>query len=147
VSEPRDSRLRGVDCVERDDVEANRRVAPLAVAHQEVPGRPDDACALRGSDALRRARDGAAAACANLDHHESALLAANEVDLAEPAAVPTREHDEPAVLEIFGGDRLPVAAPRELHFQRVPTSSREPDMGSSYSAGLPLRNCASGSAR
>src|SRR5688572_1840955 len=85
---------RGLARLERDDVEAARRLA--GELREVMPGRGDDPAALGCGDALECAAEAAARAATNLDEDERRSVAGDEVDLAHARAVVAR-HDLEAV--------------------------------------------------
>jgi hypothetical protein len=74
-----------------------------------------DSAAFVDVDAFSGRADGAAAASANFDDDELPVLAANEIQLAEPAAVASRENFEAVALEVRRGARLPLAPALDMH--------------------------------
>ena len=73
---------------------------PFGVTHQQMARRLHDAAALVRVDAFDGRAQCAAAACANFDDDELAVVAADEVELAEAAAIAAREDREPVPLEV-----------------------------------------------
>ena len=115
VAYPANLRLGRVNRVERDDIEANDRCLPLGVTHEQVARRLHDAPALVRVDAFSGRAHGAAAARAHLHDDELPVVATDEIDLAEPATVTTRQDLEPVPLEMSRGMRLPESAPFGTH--------------------------------
>src|SRR5262245_59187926 len=99
VAYPADLRLGRVDLVERDDIEANRGRLPCGVPHEQVTRRLNDAPALVRVDAVDGRAERAATARSDFDDDELLVVAAHEIDLAEPATVAACEDFETVLLE------------------------------------------------
>src|SRR5688572_13552511 len=80
-----------------------------------MPRGLNDAPAFVRVDAVDGRAQGAAAARADFDDDELAIVAANEIDLAEPAAVAARDDFEAVPLEMRRGARLPEPAALGAH--------------------------------
>ena len=115
VAYPLHLRLGRVDRVECDDVEANDRALPLGVAHEQMARRLHDAPAFVRVDAVDGRAQRAAAARAHLYDDELPVVAADEVDLAEPAAIAARQDRKSVPLEMRSGARLPEPAALGAH--------------------------------
>src|SRR5690606_2733963 len=85
--DPNELRLGQLDAFDRDNVEAQRFAVPLPMPHQQVTRCPDDAAALVRVDARERRDETVAATRPNLDDDERCAVAADEIQLAEPAAI------------------------------------------------------------
>jgi len=71
--------------------------------------------ALARADALGRGAIRVGAARAHFDDDDVPIVAADEIELAQAAAVAARDDPEPLFLEIRGCARLPESAARKVH--------------------------------
>ena len=85
------------------------------MTHEQVPRRLHDAPAFVRVDAVDGRAQRAAAARSNFDDDELPVVAADEIELAEPAAVAAREDFEAVPFEMRCGARLPESAPLDAH--------------------------------
>ena len=84
------------------------------MTHQEVPRGLDDARAFARSDGRHRAAVRARRARADLDDDQHPAVAANQVELAEPATVAPRQDGEPLTFEVYRDHRPAAQARRAI---------------------------------
>src|SRR5690606_1715193 len=98
--DPDELRFRQLDAFDRDDVEAQRSAVPLPMLHQQMPRCQNDAPALSRIDARERGHEPVAAPCPHLDDDQRRPVAADEIELAETAAIAFQQGLYPVALEI-----------------------------------------------
>src|SRR5690606_8352213 len=103
VLDPGDARARRVDAVDRDDVEAQGLAAPGALPEEQMAGRLHESAPLARPDALDGGRERGSGARPDLDDHARVVVPADEVALAELAAVVAREDRKAVPLVIASG--------------------------------------------
>src|SRR5690606_34928497 len=100
---------------DRHDVEAHGLASPGASPQEEVACRLHDSAALARSDALERRGQRGPRTGPDLDDDERVGVAADEVELAELAAVVAHQDRKAVPLEVASGHILPALAATNGH--------------------------------